>query len=178
MADVEFQLTGLDQLLRKMKAVAPAVKKKGARFAGRKAANVIRDAVVTKAARLNDPATSEEIAKNVAVRFSSKQFKRTGDVVFRVGILGGARQYSNTKVNVRKRRVGQTYATGGSSSNPGGDTFYWRQLEFGTKNMQARPFMRPALAENVDRATNEFTRQMNLWLDRYFSKSGINATDL
>jgi len=34
-----------------------------------------------------------------------------------------------------------------NSLNKGGDTFYWRFLEFGTKSIKARPFMRPAMAK-------------------------------
>lgn len=173
MADIEFQLTGLDAVLKKMRALPVDVRMKGARFAGRKAANVIRDAAVERASQLNDPATKEEIAKNIVVRFSRQRFRRTGDVAFRVGVLGGARQYGNTRENVRKRRAGKTYATDGSSVNPGGDTFYWRFLEFGTQRMAARPFMRPALSENTEAATTEFTSQLNRWLDRYFSRQGI-----
>ena len=108
MADIEFQLTGLDAVLKKMRALPVDVRMKGARFAGRKAANLIRDAAVENAQRIDDPDTREQISKNVSVRFANREFRRTGDVMFLVGILGGARQYSNTKENVRKRRVGQT----------------------------------------------------------------------
>lgn len=169
----EFQLTGLDEVLKKLNAVKTDVKMKGARFAGRKAANLIQKAAVRNAAKVNDPATAEEIAKNVSVRFSSREFRRTGDVKFRIGVLGGARKYTYVK------RAGKTYVASvkGPSSNPGLDTWYWRFLEFGTSRQAATPFMRPALEENVGSATDEFTRQLNGWLDRYFRKSGV-STDL
>lgn len=177
--DVQFKLEGLDAILKKMGQVGPAVSKKGARFAGRKAANIIRDAAIERAKSLNDPATAEEIAKNVAVKFSSRTFRRTGDVAFRVGVLGGARQYANTRENRRKRRVGQSYVGAGefvSSGQPGGDTFYWRFLEFGTQKAKARPFMRPALEAGSKPAYDEFVKHMNAWLDRYFRKNGVPPT--
>jgi HK97 gp10 family phage protein len=177
-AEFETKLEGLDAIVKKMRALPIAVRQKGARFAGRRAANVIRDAVVENASRVNDPATREEIAKNVAVRFSSRESRSTGDVVFRVGILGGARQYANTRENRRKRRAGETYSTDGSSSNPGGDTFYWRFLEFGTQKAAAQPFMRPAAEQSAQPATTEFTTQLNAWLDRYFTRSGVVPPDL
>lgn len=171
----EFEIQGLDEVLRKLKAVKTDVKMKGARFAGRKSANLIQRAAIRNAAKINDPATAEEIAKNVSVRFSSKTFRRTGDVEFRIGILGGARQYAQTRANVRKGRAGKSYNTAGDRSNPGGDTWYWRFQEFGTSKAPARPFMRPALEENIGPATDEFTRQFSGWLDRYFRKSGVST---
>ena len=169
--ETQFKLEGLDAVLAKMRALPIDVRQKGARFAGRKAANVIRDAAIQGAQKINDPSTREEIAKNITVRFATRTFRRTGDVMFRVGVLGGARQYANTTENRRKRRVGETYKTGGSSGNPGGDTFYWRFVEFGTQKVSARPFMRPALENNTARATNEFTRQLDGWLNRYFRRN-------
>jgi hypothetical protein len=82
------------------------------------------------ALRIDDPTTAEVIAKNVSVRWSSKRFNSTGDLAFRVGVLGGARQYGNTKENVRKGRVGASYKTGGDKGNPGGDITPRHSLSF------------------------------------------------
>lgn len=175
---VEFKLEGLDAVLKKMRALPVDIRQKGARFALRKSANLVRDAAIANAERINDPATKEEIAKNIAVRFSSRESRRTGDVIFRVGVLGGARRYANTKENRRARRVGESYSTDGSSANPGGDTYYWRFVEFGTQDAPAQPFMRPALENNTESATSTFARNLDGWLDRYFRKQGIDPTDL
>ncbi len=173
LADVEFKLVGLEPILAKMKALPPAIKAKGARVAGRKAANLVRNAAIQNASRVNDPMTKEEIAKNIVVRFSSKTFARTGDVAFRVGVLGGARQYAATRENRRKGRLGQSYNTAGSSANPGGDTFYWRFVEFGTERVRAQPILRPALEQNADKATTVFTEELNRWLDRQIKKAAV-----
>lgn len=178
MADIEFKLEGLDAILKKMRALPVDVRMKGARYAGRKGANLIRESAIKNAAKINDAMTAEEIAKNVAVRFSSRLFKRTGDVGFRVGILGGARPYAQTRENVRKGRAGKMYKTAGDKSNPGGDTWYWRFQELGTSKHRAQPFMRPALERNIGPATSEFTGQLNKWLDRYFKRQGVVPTDL
>lgn len=174
----DVQLSGLDEVIAKMRRLPVDVRQKGGRFAGRKASNLIRDAAIQNAEKLNDPATAEEIAKNLAVRFSSRTLRRTGDIAYRVGILGGARRYANTRDNRRKRRVGLSYKTDGSSANPGGDTFYWTFLEFGTQKMRARPFMRPAGDTAAQPAADEFTSQLNRWLDRYYARSGIVPPDL
>jgi HK97 gp10 family phage protein len=85
--------------------------------------------------------TPNKIYENVAVQFAGRTFRRTGDIMYRVGIRGGARQYSNTKQNRRSGRVGQTYKVDGS-------TFYWRFYELGTSRQPARPVMQPALFNN------------------------------
>ena len=99
MADgVEVNLTGLDSLLGKLDAVSQVTRDKTGRAALRKAANVIRDRARNNAARVDDPLTKEAIYKNIVVSFSSKTFRRTGDPTFRVGVMGGSRQYGNTAI--------------------------------------------------------------------------------
>ncbi|WP_092281497.1 HK97-gp10 family putative phage morphogenesis protein [Pseudomonas prosekii] len=171
MADnVSFKMDGLNSLLGKLKAVNYDVKQKGGRSALRKAAAVIRDKVKEGAVRVNDAATSEEIEKNVTIRWSSKRFKTTGDLGFRVGIMGGAKEYNN--MHTRKGGRRGTYAVGGSSENPGGDTFYWRFVEFGTSRVAARPFMRPALAESIEQATAVFVTEYEKAVMRAINAAG------
>ena len=108
MADgVEVSLTGLDSLLGKMEAVSDVTRNKAGRFALRKAANLIRDRARSNAARVDDPLTKEAIYKNIVASFGSREFRRTGNLTFRVGVMGGARQYAQTKANVRKGRAGR-----------------------------------------------------------------------
>lgn len=162
---------GMDKLHDKLNALSVDIKYKGGRFALRKAANIVRDAAVKNALSVNDPKTPTEIAKNMAVRWSGRAFKSTGNLHFRVGILGGAKKYANTKENVRKRRSGTLYKTGGDKTNPGGDTWYWRMLEFGTEKMSAQPFLRKSLEQSTDPAINEFITQYNKSIDRVLKKA-------
>lgn len=177
MADnVTFDIKGLDSVLAKMKNVSDDVKYKGGRFALRKAAQVVRDSARAKALLLDDPITAQNISKNIVERWSSKSFKRTGNLMFRVGVTGGARQYADTKENRRKHRAGDDYSNSGplisKSGAPGGDTFYWRFIEFGTQKNRAKPFMRPAFEQNIGKATNEFVIQYGKALDRAIKKAG------
>ena len=156
MADgLEFNLIGLESVLSVLDNLPGEYRRRGARFAGRKAANLIRNAAIQNVQQYNDPRTPEDIGKNIVVRFSNRRFKRTGDVAFRVGVLGGARSPASP-LEIR----------GAEANNPGGDTFYWRFLEFGTARTRARPFMFTALTKNVDAATSEFINQLDRWTER------------
>ena len=162
MADgVEFELVGLDELRGKLKELSSDIQLKGGRYALRKASNVVRDAAKINASRVDDPATAESIEKNIAIRWDGRRFKRSKDLGFRVGVLGGAKGYAKASGEVQ----------GKGKANPGGDTFYWRFLEFGTEKMSAQPFLRRALAENVNAATNEFIKEYGKAADRALKRA-------
>lgn len=177
MADgVELNLTGLESLKAKLAAVSDVTRNKAGRNALRKAANIVRDRARANAARIDDPATKEDISKNIVVSWSNRNFKRTGDLTFRIGVMGGARQYANTKDNVRKGRAGKLYKTSGDKGNPGGDTWYWRYQEFGTQHNPAQPFMRPAMNSAdigvIDVFVNEFSAAIDRQVLRAAKKGG------
>lgn len=171
MADkFEFHVKELDDILDTMKALPAAIRKKGVQFGLRKGANLVRDAAKENARRLNNPDTPEDIAANIAVRASNRYYKQTGDVMMRVGVRGGAATYADNRWNRAKRRAGKTYKTDGGKGNPGGDTFHWRFLEFGTRHMAATPFMRPALENNITPVINATATNTSRWLDRNIPK--------
>lgn len=157
MADaVGFDLQGVDELIAKMDGIQYDLRRKGGRFALRRAANVVRDAARANARELDDPETAANIAANIAVRFNPRTFRQSGDLEFRVGVLGGAKGYAAAAGEIRGR----------GKANPGGDTFHWRFLEFGTRHSRAWPFMRRALVEQIEAATTEFVRQYDKALER------------
>ncbi|HAR44689.1 MAG TPA: hypothetical protein DCS05_00545 [Nitrospiraceae bacterium] len=154
MADaVEFSIIGLDPLLAKLASVSYDMKRKGGRFALRKAAQVVEKALKQNAARVDDPQTGRSIAANVAIRWNGRMFKRTGDLGFRIGILHGA---------VLKK---------GGSTEANAPTPHWRLLEFGTEKMRAQPFARRSLEDNINPATNEFVTQYQKALDRAIKRA-------
>lgn len=177
MDGVDFAITGAEQLAARLKGITHDLKYKGGRFALRKSATVVKEAAQANAKSLDDPATANEIAANVAIRWSGKTFKRTGDLAFRVGILGGARDPNPPKTaeysrRARARRGVSTLESlgeiaGKGKGNPGGDTYYWRFLEFGTaKHPEGKPFLRKALSDNISQATDTFVREYGKKLDR------------
>lgn len=147
---VQFSITGLDGILGKMAEVKSDIRRKGGRFAARKAAQVVVDAAKANARKLDDPETRESIEKNIAMRFSGRRFKATGDIMFRVGVMGGA-----NPANAKK-----------SKDLPGGATWYWRFKELGTSKIPATPFLRPALEQNISPVIDTFATQYEKALDR------------
>lgn len=143
MASVKMQ--GLPELQKKLRALSFDAQRKGGRFALRKAAQVFRDRAKQNAQRFDDPETARSIARNIVERWDPRYFKRTKNLKFRVGVMGGARK---------------TRTTGRD------DTWYWRFLEFGTEKMRAQPFMRPAGEQGAQPATDVFISEFGKSIDR------------
>ena len=156
MADGGFSIIGLEPLLAKLKGLEYDMKRKGGRSALRKAAKIVAEDAKKRAQALNDPATGRSIADNVAIRWGGRRFKRTGDLHFRIGIKGTAK----------------TPPKGSDIDKSGGaPTPHWRLLEFGTEKMAARPFMRPALESNINKATNAFVTEYGKAIDRALKRA-------
>lgn len=162
MADsITAKLQGLDPVLKRMRTLAPNLQKKGLAAAVRKGAFVFRDAAKQNATRIDDPETSRQIVKNIATQSSARQGRREGGVVYRTGVLGGARNEGN-----RATGGGSEGTAGRASQNPGGDTWYWRMVELGTSMVAARPFLLPAMVNNLDRATSVVVAELNRQIDK------------
>lgn len=176
MADgVAFDLEGLDELRDKLQKLAADAQYRGGRSALRKAAELVAVKARENALRINDPQSETEIAKNIAFRWDGRHFKQSGDMKFRIGVLGGARRYAESRRNTRSGRAGESYGVGGDKTNPGGDTFYWRYLEFGTSKMAAKPFLRSALADNIGAATDMFINEFDKTIDRALKRAARKA---
>lgn len=165
MSDVTFKINGLDELDAKLKKLAdPKRIRNAARRSLRRGANVVASAAKRNAGSIDDPKTRNSIQKNIAVRGGgSKRERRVGGAMMRVGIRGGARNMS---------KYGEF--RGGGSSNPGGDTFYWRFLEFGTSQIAARPFMRNAMAQSADQAVSTIAKAANVEVDKELAKINVS----
>ena len=176
---VQVTMEGLEQLLGKFDIITYEVKRKTGRSALRKAAQLVANKVRESADRLNDPKTSEEIKKNVAVRWNNKAFKANGDLGFRVGILGGAKapggRWKKTDRRSKTTVADMGELPGKGKANPGGDTYYWRFIEFGTKDIPAHPFMRPALASSVNAATAMFISEFDKGITRAIKRAAKKA---
>lgn len=122
--------------------------KKFVRKASRQAMNLVRDAARNNAKAIDDSATVEKIHKNITVQSGKTRDKNS--IVMRVGIKGGA---------------GQNQYSVSTAGLSGGDTRHWRFIEFGTSTIPAVPFMRPALANNVEAIIGRFSQSFMQQLD-------------
>ena len=162
------QIEGLDDVTAKMRELSnPKKQKNAATRSARKAMAVVRKAAVANAKALDDSNSPERIWKNIQVKASKT---RQGLVIMRVGVRGGAMSYANTKENVRKGKIGKKYLTPGDKTNPGGDTWYWRLVEVGTSRSAAKPFLRPALNNNVDSVQDGFVTDFKDQLDKEIAR--------
>ena len=148
MAGVEVEITGLDGVVSKLQRLAnPRRTKSIARKAARQAMNIVRDAARNNAKAIDDPETSEKIWKNIKV--SAGKTRNPNEIKMRVGVDGGA-SFSNPN----------------PKPTSGGDTRHWRWVEYGKSGVPAVPFMRPALANNIQQVTNKFAEVFDAELDK------------
>lgn len=158
---VEVKIEGLAEVQRKLKLLPERLGRNALRRALRTGANVMRDQARINSRSLDDPDTSESISKNIRVSGMSRKMERTQKVIgMRVGVAGGA----------KSKRGGGTFETGGSKQNPGGDTWYWRLLEFGTSKMAAKPFMRPAMEQTASKVFGVTADAMSAQIDKELGK--------
>lgn len=151
-----YEIEGADEIMRKLRLLPERVARNAMRRALRKGANVIRDAARNNAKRFDDPESKEQIWKNVTTQGGGRKMeKQLGGPVMRVGVMGGAKARRNA---------------GGGKAAPGGDTWYWRLLEFGTSKMRAQPFLRPAAAEKAGTAFDKIISSMQTELDKEVAK--------
>lgn len=152
MAEIEY-----DALIKKIRQLPVRLGNNAGRRALRKGANVIRDAARINARAIDDPETREQIFKNVSVSGGGRRReRRMGGPMMRVGIRGGARHRKGDRLD----------------GLPGGNTTHWRWVEFGTSQVPARPFMRPAMNEKANAALSAVAADLPKQLDKELAKLG------
>jgi HK97 gp10 family phage protein len=126
------KVEGLAQLAKALRELPDNVAKNGLRVSVYAGAKVIRDE-----ARLRAPKATESLGQNQPPPGTLK----------RSIIMKHIPELSNLTrqtffVTVRH---GKKFRKQGKSGNLSQDAWYWRFVEFGTRKMRARPFLRPAL---------------------------------
>lgn len=145
MADsITYNMQGMDAVLGKLTSLEQLPRQKSTRFALRKAANLVRDNAKTRAERIDNPETESNIPENIVTRFDTRHQRETGELQFSVGVRGGAKY---------------------------GKTYHWSFVELGTSKMAAQPFMRPAMDESIQPATDEFAKQFGKAVDRAIKRA-------
>jgi len=157
-----------DGLIKKIRQLPQRIGNNAGRRALRKGANVIKDAAASKARRFDRPETPNPIYENIAVASAGvRRERRAGGPMVRVGVVGGARtggmaMHANTKRNRESGIAGGEYKL-----------YHWRFLEFGTSQMAAQPFMRPAMNEKAGAALSAIVAALPKEIDKDMKKLGL-----
>jgi len=159
MADVQFKLTGADQLLQRLRALPKELRLKPARSALGKAARVVREQAAANALRIDDAATGRRIADNMIQRWRSRYHRRTGDMMVSVG------------VGTEKGRIPK----GNPDEGAGGNTPHWHLIELGHAKkggglVAPQPFLRPAAQQAGQQAIDVFGAELDKAITRAVDK--------
>ena len=152
---VEFRIHDLDTVVDTMRGMAPRLRNRGLRTAVRRGAMIVRRAARANARLIDDPETRAAIWRAIGMQYSRRESKRENGVVYRVGVRGGAREAGQARDSAA--------------------TYHWRFLEFGTSKMAAKPFMRRALADNVQRTTNEVVTALTREIGKLANEGAARA---
>ena len=152
---VEFSITGLEDVLKKMRQVPAIARGKPGRRALGKAATIVARAARQNAQRVDDPETGRRIGQNIGRRFRGRHFRRTGDPMISIGVL------------TARGRIPR----GNPDEGPKGNTPHWHLIELGTERARAQPFLRPALADNINAVTGKFVDEFSKELDKAMKES-------
>jgi HK97 gp10 family phage protein len=163
MINAKFHLNGLADIYVNLKEISDVLggneAGKPARNALYKAARSIKNRAIKKAEAIDRPETPEKIFLNIAVRAMKYPQREGGNIGYRIGVLGGAKDLSKQGEIMNPNR-----------DNPGGDTWYWRLVEFGTEHSAAKPFMRPAMTEGREEAMEIFASEMRKEIEKALRK--------
>lgn len=133
MADwVSYKLTGADELSAKFRELSQGMRSQVAVPAAKDAMELVMIDAKSRADRIDDPETRNQISANIAMIEQKKLGEELGAAIVSVG--------------VKKSRSGQR----------GGNTFYWWYVELGTEHSAAFSFMRGALASKREEVFKEF----------------------
>lgn len=141
----DVDIHGLEDAVKRMRGLGPKMRKKLLRQGLTRGAAVVRKAARNNAKRIDDPDTAERIDKNIVTRAMPKRDRQ--------------RQYPDADAGV-------AVVVRGGRQAPGGNTYYWWFIELGTAQMAAVPFMRPAMAESIQPATDAVAQRINQGIDK------------
>ena len=129
----EFSLVGMQAVSDKLRALREDLRPKVVQGAMKKAAALVKKYAQDGALRVDDPATGRMIRDNISYKFATRIYKRSGHIMYRVGVLTKPGRIPN----------------GNPDEGPRGNTPHWHLVEFGTELARAQPYMRPALENNI-----------------------------
>jgi HK97 gp10 family phage protein len=142
------ELKGVDELVTALKDLPQKIRVRAVRKALVVAGRVIRDEAKARAPVLQLIVANRRagtVRRRISVRVS-KFARQAGD--------------EGVYINVKPLRGAETRRLGKAGANNPNDPFYWRFLEFGTRKMQARPFLGPAARSKGELAVRKFMSEV------------------
>lgn len=160
------RVDGLDGLLRSLRQLPRELQGKPLQTGMRKGGNLIRDEARRRAPRASGFLTQQIVVRRAAAKERRKAGVGAGGEYFTVGVRTGKKvKYANTKRNRRQGRAGKLYEQSGWA-------YYWRFLEFGTKNMRAKPFLTPAAEARGPQAAQMMIDETRNAIDKIMKARG------
>lgn len=139
-----WHVSGARELGEAMQKHADKIQGQIARKAVKRAAEITETQAKRNAPNpLTAPYSTGALQKAIT-SFRLNRSSKPGFEQWAVGVGKSTKKYVRNKTNIRKKRVGQTYAVEGP-------IFYWKFVEFGTVKMDAKPFLGPAMKETAGR---------------------------
>ena len=129
--------TNLDEMLRKFENLNQKSRNRVVWGASRVAMKIVHKAAVENAKRIDTPKrpgdkVDSKIYPFIKLKRNGKLAKRQRAAVYQVGVEGGAKENNRVPPN------------------------YWRHVELGTNDTAAKPFLRPAIENNVNAVVAKF----------------------
>lgn len=153
MAKIIFQIDGLKELNNVLKLLDDKMQKSISRRAVTAGAKVIR-----AAARASAPVDTGALKKSIQ-SLRDKRESRKGLEVRAVSVFRVKGKFEDNPKNRRSGKVGKTYL-----KDP--PTFYWKFNELGTVKQSARPFIGPALLQNIGAVERALKDKLFVELDK------------
>lgn len=139
------QVLGLKELDRRLTELGPKISRKLGNRATAKGAAVIRDEA-RRRARFSGGYSTGFVQQNI-IQFRPSKRRREVANEINIGVrLKGSKKKRLAQRTIRRMRHGRKV-----NAYPG---YYWFMLEFGTRNMRAQPFLRPAFESQAGAAMN------------------------
>lgn len=178
---VTLQVNGLDQLRTRLAEIPRTLRRRVLRNALAAGAREVRDTarrfapVLSASTALRTPFRRPGTVRDAIRVRTSKAARQAGDV----GVFVNVRPLPGNKYQAIKgpgggRRFKLVKATQRGARNPN-DPYYWRWLEFGTRKMSARRFLRPA-GDKLPAALPVVERAIGQWIDKVNASGNPSAT--
>jgi HK97 gp10 family phage protein len=162
----QIDIKGLDGLLKSLRDLPKEVQGKSLQAGMRKGGNIVRDEARRRVVRATGFLSTQIVVRRANAKNRRKAGVGAGGEYYTVGVkTGKKRKYANTKRNQRQRRAGKLYEESGWA-------YYWRFLEFGTKNMKAKPFLTPAAEARGPQAAQVIIDETRKAMERIMKARG------